>query len=378
LRHTRLYDFHVNKGAKMVEFAGWNMPVVYNNMTISESHLYTRLEKASMFDVSHMLQTKVSGKDRIEFFESLIVGDLQGLATDHSLLTLFTNDEGGIIDDLVVTKTSQDYLYVVSNAGCSEKDHKHLEEECAKFAAKGKEVKVETIENSLVAVQGPQAAVTLQPHVNSDLSTLSFMSSRLVTLFDVPNVRLTRCGYTGEDGFEISLPMDMTVYVCEQLLEINNEIIKLAGLGARDTLRLEAGLCLYGNDIDEKTTPVEAGLAWTIGKRRRELADFPGAPLILKQLKDKPHRKRVGIISHEAPIRADNLVYDGSGTSLVGKLTSGCPSPSLKKNIAVGYVDIGSSEIGTEVKVEVRKHQVEAVIAKMPFIPTNYYHAPKK
>lgn len=356
----------------MVSFAGWMMPVQYADQGIPASHLYTR-EHVSLFDVSHMLQTKISGRDRVEFMESLIIGDVAGLKDNHGTLSVFTNANGGIIDDLIVTKTSLGYLYVVSNAGCSEKDFAHMQNNADKFKSKGKDVTLEVIKNGLVALQGPEMVKSLQPFTDVDLSKLYFMTSSLGKVFDVPDCRITRCGYTGEDGVEISIPMEKTPYVAEQLLSVKSANVKLAGLGARDSLRLEAGLCLYGNDIDETTTPIEAGLTWTLGKRRREAGDFPGANIILQQLKDKPTRRRVGFMSSGAPARGGMPIFDETGSKKIGLVTSGCPSPSLKKNIVIGYIPAGHSSVGQNVKLEVRKIKIEAQVVKMPFVPTRYY-----
>jgi len=198
------------------------------------------------------------------------------------------------------------------------------------------------------------------------------MTSRPATICGVENCRITRCGYTGEDGVEISIPGDRTEEVAEALLAEESGEIKMAGLGARDSLRLEAGLCLYGNDIDESTTPIEAGLAWLIGKRRREAADFPGAKMILQQIKDKPNRRRVGFVSRGPPARGHTPILDEAG-SKIGEVTSGCPSPSLKYNVAMGYVSTPHAKNGTKVKFEIRKNLVDAEVTKMPFIPSHYY-----
>jgi len=356
----------------MVPFAGWNMPVQYADQGIPASHLHTR-HHASLFDVSHMVQTKISGRDQVEFIESLVVGDIAGLKDNHGTLTLFTNDNGGIIDDLIVTRTSLGYLYIVSNAGCADKDLAHMRARVDEFKAKGKDVTLEVINNGLIALQGPEMMKALQPAIDVDLSKLGFMTSTLASVFNVPNCRITRCGYTGEDGVEISVPPERAEDVAEQLLNVKTGSVKLAGLGARDSLRLEAGLCLYGNDIDDRITPVEAGLVWTIGKRRRQEANFPGAKVILEQLRAKPQRKRVGIISTGAPARGGSTILDETGSDKIGEVTSGCPSPSLKKNVALGYVASSRSSVGQAVKLEVRKMKVDAEIVKLPFIATRYF-----
>ncbi|TSO77723.1 Aminomethyltransferase, mitochondrial [Bagarius yarrelli] len=330
LKRTALYEFHVAHGGKMVEFAGWSMPVQYKDSHIN-SHLHTR-QHCSIFDVSHMLQTKVHGKDRVKFMESLIVGDVADLKDNQGTLSLFTNNKGGIIDDLIVTKTDLGYLYVVSNAGCADKDSAHMEAKLQEFKSVGHDADLEYLEESLIAIQGPSTARVLQ------------------------------------EG--ISVPCGRVVELVEKLL-VNSEV-KLAGLGARDSLRLEAGLCLYGNDIDETTTPVEASLLWTIGKRRRQTRDFPGADVIVPQIKAKTLRKRVGLVSSGPPARQHTPILSPDG-KIIGEVTSGCPSPCLKQNVAMGYVETSFSKVGTPIQVEVRKKMVPAVISKMPFVPSNYY-----
>lgn len=368
LQKTVLHDYHVDQGGKMVEFAGYSMPVQYGKVGIATSHNQVRTH-CGMFDVSHMLQSKVHGKDRVKFVESLIVGDIEGLPDNSGTLSLFTNAQGGIIDDLICSKTDLGYLYVVSNAGCKEKDLVHMKEQLASFKAAGRDVELEIIEDhGLVAVQGPEAAKILQPLVEGDINQLYFMQTRELVVAGIP-CRVTRCGYTGEDGVEISVPNEKAVELCETLVASG---VQLAGLGARDSLRLEAGLCLYGNDIDDTTTPIEAGLAWTIGKRRRQTADFPGAEIILKQLKDKPTRRRVGLTCTGPPPRSHCPVLDADGNQ-VGEVTSGCPAPSLGKNVAMAYVPANLAKAGTNLTVQVRKKNIPAVVTKMPFVKCNYH-----
>ncbi|KAJ4934265.1 hypothetical protein JOQ06_007064 [Pogonophryne albipinna] len=368
LKKTPLFDFHREQGGKMVGFAGWSMPVQYKDSHIA-SHMHTR-EHCSIFDVSHMLQTKVHGKDRVKFMESLVVGDIAELKDNQGTLSLFTTEKGGIIDDLIVTRTDQGYLYVVSNAGCADKDSARMKARLAEFKAAGLDVDMEFLDEALIAVQGPSMAQVLQQGLKEDLSKLTFMNSTLATVFGIPGCRVTRCGYTGEDGVEISVPATRVVELTEKLL--SHSEVKLAGLGSRDSLRLEAGLCLYGNDIDETTTPVEGMLVWTIGKRRRQTKDFPGADIIVPQIKAKTARKRVGLVSTGPPVRQHTPILSPDG-KVIGEVTSGCPSPCLKKNIAMGYVDSAFAKNGTAIQVEVRKKAVPATVSKMPFVPTNYY-----
>jgi aminomethyltransferase len=355
----------------MVEFGGWSMPVQYADLGIAASHLHTRAA-VSIFDVSHMLQTVIHGKDRVEFIESLTVADVGGLNDEHGTLSVFTNAQGGIIDDLIINKTSLGYLYVVSNAGCAEKDLHHLKHAALEFTRKGKEAFVEVLPNALIAVQGPEMTGLLQPLVDIDLSKLSFMMTSEAKVLGEPQCRITRCGYTGEDGVEISIPAQKAEPIVQALLNASSQV-RLAGLGARDSLRLEAGLCLYGSDINEETTPIEASLAWTVGKRRRQQKDFPGADVILTQLKDKPTRKRVGFVSTGPPARGGTAIYEETGLEQIGDVTSGCPSPSLKKNIAMGYVCLLYSTPGSKVQLEVRKQKVDAEVVKLPFVPTRYF-----
>lgn len=365
----------------MVDFAGYLLPVQYGKEGIAASHIHTRTH-CSIFDVSHMLQTRVYGKDRMGFIERLTVADVLGLSDNHGTLTLFTNDKGGIIDDLIVTKTNLDYLYVVSNAGCRHKDIPHMSEAAKALRDQGLDVHLDFVEDrGLIAVQGPETVALVQSISNLDLSKMPFMTSSVGTVAGVVDCRVTRCGYTGEDGVEISIPHHDTRTVVEALLNSTAGQAKLAGLGARDSLRLEAGLCLYGNDIDDNTTPIEAGLAWTIGKRRRhsQSANFPGASIILNQLTDKPTKKRVGLLSHGGPPARQHSQVMHNGES-VGEVTSGCPSPSLgqNSNISMAYVPAALSKAGTKLEVNVRNKIVEATVSKMPFVPTNYYSGNKK
>ncbi|NXX01589.1 GCST protein, partial [Larus smithsonianus] len=352
----------------MVAFAGWSLPLHYGQGHL-QSHLHTR-RHCSLFDVSHMLQTRVYGRDRVRFMESLVVGDIGELKPGQGTLTLVTNERGGIVDDLIVTNTSEDHLYVVSNAGCAEKDLAVMRDRVAELQAAGSDVHLEVSDNALLALQGsPSMARVLQAGLSDDLSKLFFMNSITTTVFGVPGCRVTRCGYTGEDGVEISVPAGRAVELAERLLGVPE--VWPAGLAARDSLRLEAGLCLYGNDIDETTTPAEAGLLWTLGKRRRAAMDFPGAAVIMAQVKEKPKRRRVGLTVLGLPAPAHLPAH----LMAPGTVTSGCPSPSLGKNIAMAYVEAAHSRAGTALTVEVRKKQHPAVITKMPFVPTQYYMA---
>jgi len=355
----------------MVEFAGYSMPLLYGKEGLSASHLHVR-SACGLFDVSHMLQTRVHGPDRVALVEALTVADVGGLAAGTGCLTVFTNDQGGVEDDLIVTNAG-DYLYVVSNAGCRAKDLALLQGAAADIRAKGGQVEVEAREDALVALQGPEAATVLQGLTSADLTNLAFMGSVEAAVGGV-ECRVTRCGYTGEDGFEVSVPSDQAVSLASALLAAPPT--RPAGLAPRDSLRLEAGLCLYGSELGPATTPVQAGLAWTVAKARRGRGDFPGAGVILSELKNKPAVRRVGLISDGPPLRPPSLVVGEDGQEL-GKVTSGCPSPSLGRNIAMAYLPLSHAKAGTQVQVKVRGRAVPATVAKMPFVKSNYYTVPK-
>nr|NP_609441.1 uncharacterized protein Dmel_CG6415 [Drosophila melanogaster]AAF52996.1 uncharacterized protein Dmel_CG6415 [Drosophila melanogaster]AOQ09916.1 CG6415-RA [synthetic construct] len=380
-QRTALYDFHVQKGGKIVNFGGYALPVQYSDQSIIASHLHTR-QVGSIFDVSHMLQSRIFGKDAAACLESVCTADILGTPEGSGSLTVFTNEAGGILDDLIVNKVSEKELYVVSNAAMKEQDMGIMKTAVDNFKSQGKDVSIEFLtpaDQSLVAVQGPQVAKELSKLLTgkASLDQLYFMSSFVTTLAGIPNVRITRCGYTGEDGVEISVASSQAQKLTESLLE--SGVLKLAGLGARDSLRLEAGLCLYGSDIDSKTTPVEAALAWLVTKRRRTTRDFPGADVILGQLKEGVSRRRVGLqmLGTKPPPARSGVAIFSQGQQ-VGQVTSGCPSPSAGRNIAMGYVAENLKAPGTKVEFKVRDKLYEAEVTKMPFVKANYYNRPKK
>ncbi|XP_047741227.1 aminomethyltransferase, mitochondrial [Hyalella azteca] len=369
LEKTVLYDFHCKHGAKIVPFAGFAMPITYGKIGVSASHIHVR-SSCGLFDVSHMLQAQITGPSRIQFLESLTVADIKSLKPDNGCLTLFTNDQGGIIDDLIVSSTSKESIYLVSNAGCRHKVLPLLQSALAQHRSQGGDASLLLMDDhSLLALQGPCAANVLQKVCSANLSEVGFMSSVECSVGDSKVCRVTRCGYTGEDGFEISVPNVEAVKLCELLLQ--DSAVQLAGLGARDTLRLEAGLCLYGNDMTEETTPVEAGLAWTVAKRRRQEGGFPGHQVIMRQLQEGPRVRRVGLTSDGAPLRPPAPVTHNG--DIIGQVCSGCPSPSLGRNIAMAYVPAALARPGTQVQVLVRNKPQPSVVTKMPFVPTNYH-----
>lgn len=331
-----------------------------------DSTLHCR-SHASIFDVSHMCGLTLSGQDAVKFLEGLVVGDIAGLADGTGTLSVFTNEKGGIIDDTVITKVTPTEIYLVVNAGCREKDLAHLNKHLSAFS--GDVSMTVHDDRALIALQGPEAAAVLQPLVKDDLSKIYFGMFRKLDIAGAPCF-LTRTGYTGEDGFELSIPNDAVLGIAEKL--VADSRTRMTGLGARDSLRLEAGLCLYGNDLNEDITPVEAGLTWTVGKRRREAFDFLGGEVVKQQIADGVSVRRVGFVSAGAPARQHSEIITPDGKA-IGEITSGAFSPCLKKNIAMGYVDKAYAKAGTELKVVVRGKQNDATVTKMPFVPVHYY-----
>lgn len=352
----------------MEPFAGYLMPIVYKNQTIRSEHMQTRTS-VSVFDVSHMMQTLVKGKDRHKFLESLTVADLINLKLNKCTLSLFTNKLGGIIDDCIITQR-EDYLHVVSNAGNADVVWQWLN----KNRDSRLEVELERLSNrSLIALQGPSAANTLQMIVDVDLSDIEFMNATDAKVDQIGLCQVARCGYTGEDGFEISVESSHAMQLMEKLCQQSN--VKPAGLGARDTLRLEAGLCLHGHEMTEKTTLVEAALNWTVHKLRREKGGFLGFETVSNQLKNGPQIKRVGLLAteHGPPAREGSEVVDSKGSSL-GLVTSGTFSPVLEKNIAMAYLPTTFLKQGNDsVSCVIRGKTYGYKIVKMPFVKSNYY-----
>ncbi|WWD18007.1 glycine cleavage system T protein [Kwoniella shandongensis] len=381
LHKTPLYDFHVKNAAKMVPFAGWSMPLSYGEVGQITAHKHVR-SSAGLFDVSHMLQHNFTGPTAQSFLLTLCPSSLASLPPFSSTLSVLLNEVGGIIDDTIITKHSDDAFYVVTNAGRAKEDKEFITKQLAKWNAEhkdGEKVKWETLEGwGLLALQGPKAKDVVQGMTDKDLSEIKFGQSAFVELDngkgDKVKCHLARGGYTGEDGFEISIPPAEAVAIGERIAQ--HPDVLLIGLGARDSLRLEAGMCLYGHDLDESISPVEAGLSWVIGKDRRAedaTPTFPGKSRILTELAKGPGKRRVGFEVIGAPAREGSKIFDAAGTKQIGVITSGIPSPSLGTNIAMGYIENGQHKKGTEVKVEVRKKLRDAVVRPMPFVPTKYY-----
>lgn len=355
-RKTPLYDLHVELGGKMVDFAGWMMPVNYA-LGVAGEHKQCR-EKAGLFDVSHMGQVGLHGENVAEKLETLCPSAFTTLPVGKSRYTFFTNPEGGIMDDLIVSAAG-DYMFAVVNASMREQDVAHL---------KTLDIEVIEIDRSLIAIQGPSAEAIVSAIV-PEAATLKFMETRLLDLMG-SECRIARLGYTGEDGYEISLPNDRAVEITKKFLE--HPDLEVAGLGARDSLRLEAGLCLYGNDIDNSTSPVEANLTWAMQKRRREEGGFPGAERIQRELKDGPSRRLVGIKPEgRAPARRGVEVADKDG-NVIGQISSGGFGPTYGGPVSMGYIAAEFAEAGTEVNLLIRGKAMPATIIKLPFVQQNY------
>ena len=358
---TPLHALHRELGAKLVPFAGYEMPVQYPQGIIAE-HLHCRAA-AGLFDVSHMGQVTIAGGGAAAALEALVPGDIVGLASGRTRYTLFTDENGGILDDLMVTNAG-DRLFLVVNAACKADDLAHLERHIGAAAA------VHALaDRALLALQGPQAA-SVMARLVPETAAMKFMSFRTLTVGGIA-CWATRSGYTGEDGFEISVPAAEAERLAKLLLA--QPEVKPVGLGARDSLRLEAGLCLYGHDIDRSTTPVEADLAWAVARRRREQGGFPGAAAILKQLAEGPARRRVGILPEgRAPAREQTPIVGAGGTSF-GIVTSGGYGPTVGGPIAMGYVASGAAAAGTPLSLVVRGQPRPAKVVGLPFVPHRYH-----
>ena len=366
LNKTALFDMHVAAGAKMVPFAGYDMPVQYP-LGVKKEHLHTR-DSAGLFDVSHMGQLRLKGDGAAAALEALVPVDIIDLPSQKQRYAFFTNEEGGIMDDLMVANFG-DHLFVVVNAACKEQDIAHLQ------AHLPKGVVLEVIEDrALLALQGPKAADVLS-RLQPAVANMLFMDSITIDINGI-ECYVSRSGYTGEDGYEVSVPNDKAAELAETLTSF--EEVEWIGLGARDSLRLECGLCLYGHDLDTTTTPVEASLLWGISKNRRadgeRAGGFPGADIILKQIETKDvNRKRVGLVGQtKAPVREGCKLFDANDTE-IGVITSGTAGPTAGKPVSMGYLRTDLAVIGTEVFAEVRGKKLAMTVEKMPFVPQRYY-----
>lgn len=359
-----LDQWHRSHGARMVAFAGYEMPIQYEG--IIAEHLWTR-ESAGLFDVSHMGQLIFTGDGVDKALETMLPGDLQGLGVDRTRYSLLLNDAGGILDDLMATRRA-DGFYLVVNGATKHDDMAHIEQRLPDGVQMA-----HLTGQALIALQGPKA-VDAFARIVPGVEALYFMQAGGFDWQGVP-LWVSRSGYTGEDGFEISVPGDAAAKLASALVE--QPEVKSVGLGARDSLRLEAGLPLYGHDIDAETTPVAADLGFALSKRRRETRDFPGAERILDERETGSIAKRVGlVIEGRQPVREGAPVLDDAGNA-IGKITSGGFAPSLQQPIAMAYVPTTAAEPGTTVTVEQRGKLFTGIVTPMPFVAHHYHRLPK-
>jgi aminomethyltransferase len=361
LKTTPLTEAHVALGARMVAFAGYSMPVQYP-MGVMAEHLWTR-EHCGIFDVSHMGQARLRGVSPLSAFEDVVPGDFIGLKPGKQKYSVLLNKKGGIIDDLMAGRPDEDGLFVVVNGACKDNDFRVIDDELAG------QVQIERLEHrALIAVQGPEAAAVINAQVPAT-ADMVFMDIRALPGLGTDLI-ISRSGYTGEDGYEISVPADAAERVWNTLLA--DERVKPIGLGARDSLRLEAGLPLYGHDLDETVSPIEAGLNFAVGKSRREAGDYLGADRIAKELAGELTRVRVNLkVLEGAPAREGAEIADEAG-AVIGKVTSGGFAPSLGYPIAIGFAPPAYAAIGTKLKVIVRGKAAAAEVVASPFVPNRY------
>ena len=373
LKITPLHALHLSLGARMVPFAGYDMPVQYAAGVLKE-HLAVRA-RAGLFDVSHMGQITLRAKsgdvrDAALALEQLVPVDVAGLGVGRQRYALFTNESGGILDDLMVANRG-DHLQLVVNAACKVSDEAHLRAQLSDTC------EIAVLDRALLALQGPLAEAALM-RLAPEVAAMSFMDVREVSIMGAACV-VSRSGYTGEDGFEISVPGAKAGKIAGALLA--EEDVQPIGLGARDSLRLEAGMCLYGSDIDAATTPVEAGLVWAIQGVRRaggaRAGGFPGADVILEQMKAGPSRLRVGLKAEgRAPVRGGAALFaEVEGGEQIGIVTSGGFGPSIDAPVALGYVPVALAKVGTRVFADVRGKRLPVVVGAMPFVATKYKRA---
>ncbi|MCF1490629.1 glycine cleavage system aminomethyltransferase GcvT [Pseudomonas sp. AA27] len=367
LHKTPLHALHLELGARMVPFAGYDMPVQYP-LGVLKEHLHTR-EQAGLFDVSHMGQIILRGSDAARALETLVPVDIIDLPVGMQRYAMFTNAKGGILDDLMVANLGDDTLFLVVNAACKDQDlahlRKHIGDRC--------EIQPLFEERALLALQGP-AAVKVLERLAPEVAGMTFMQFRPVSLLG-NDCFVSRSGYTGEDGYEISVPAAAAETLARRLLA--EPEVQPIGLGARDSLRLEAGLCLYGHDMDTTTTPIEASLLWAISKVRRadgtRAGGFPGAETVFTQQQTGVARKRVGLLPQErTPVREGAQIVDQAG-KVVGEVCSGGFGPTLGAPVTMGYVDSEHAALDTALFAVVRGKQVALKVSKMPFVAQRYY-----
>ena len=367
LKTTPLYKIHNNNAAKLVSFAGYYLPIQYANGIIAE-HNHTR-KAASVFDVSHMGQIKISGPMIHDALEKILPISFSRIAPGQIKYTQFLNKEGKIIDDLMIHRSFEDnQIWLVVNADCTEKDLDHL------YSNLNRSYKIELIDDrALIAIQGPKSSNILKEFFN-EIDNMPFMTGDWFT-YDNEQFFVSRCGYTGEDGYEVSIKDRYAEEFIGKLLKF--EDVKLAGLGARNSLRMEAGLCLYGNDISTLTSPVEAGLTWSIPKERIENGGFIGHENIKKDLIDGVEKKLVGIKPlGKLPAREGTQILSKNG-KIIGEITSGGYSPSLQAPIAMGYINAEILQKNSEILLNVRGNSLPAEIVSLPFVEHKYFRGKK-
>lgn len=370
-KKTVLHGLHLDIGAKMVDFAGYHMPLQYTN-GIKQEHLHCR-DAAGLFDVSHMGQFLVQGEGAIAELEKLLPVDLEQLADHEQVYTLLINDVGGICDDLIISRRSPECFFIVVNAACKDQDIAYFRQHLPST------IQLDVLDqHALIALQGPKAREVMQK-LCPQAAGLTFMHGCDASCCDTSlfgeDCYISCSGYTGEDGFEISLPSANAEKFARALLDY--EQVQAIGLAARDSLRLEAGLCLYGHDMDQDTTPVEASLVWSINRSRRaegqKRGGFPGAEVILQKIEQGVARKRVGLqIDGRVPVREGAFLQDIQG-NVIGQVSSGGLTPTVGKPIAMGYVSRDFSTIGEQLQAIVRNKAYPASVVKMPFVPQRYY-----
>jgi aminomethyltransferase len=365
LKATPLNALNIALGARMVAFAGYAMPVQYRDGILAE-HLHTRAA-AGLFDVSHMGQATIAGPGAGQLLERLMAADLGRLRPGQMCYSQFLNAEGGIIDDLMITRLAEndsaERFFLVVNASRKAADFAHLRQHLPQL-----DIVIHS-ERALIALQGPQAAAVLASLL-PQVEAMPFMTMQMIESGGVA-YQVSRSGYTGEDGFEIAIAADSAEPFARRLLE--SPQVRPIGLGARDSLRLEAGLCLYGHDIDETTSPVEAGLTWSIAKRRRVEGGFAGEARVRREIAEGPKRRRVGLLPQgRAPAREGSEIVAASGRP-IGRVTSGGFGPSLNAPIAMGYVEASHAALATPVDFLVRGRPMAGRVAAMPFVPHRYY-----
>ncbi len=365
LKHTPLYPLHQELGAKLVPFASYAMPVSYPQ-GIMQEHLHTR-SQAGLFDVSHMGQVLIRGAKAAQELEGIVPVDVDALGIGQQSYALFTNEAGGIIDDLMITRLAQDEFFLVVNAACKDKDLQHLQNSLSG-------VEIQHLEGrGLLALQGPTAKDVLAAYM-SKLDEMNFMQGCEA---EIEGVRcyINRCGYTGEDGFEISVAAEDAQAIGRLLLE--DERVKAIGLGARDSLRLEAGLCLYGHELNDEISPIEAALNWSISRSRRtggtKEGGFPGASIILDQMQNGVQRKRIGLQLEGRMAAREGVSLHNQAGEKVGEVCSGGFSPSLECPISMAYVNADYIEPGLLLQAQIRNKSIPARVCKMPFVPQRYY-----